>query len=197
MKMFKHLSGFGACIVFFAISLVTASAQIGGGQIIYMYENGTAYITPSSPFPYNPSALEPNSGMSTLEYTLPFAGVAGDVLLQDAAGGPLSDVLRFDGNFHVFFFSDQDDPIPSLADVGLPAQLLANTAGPFVEQALGGGQMGVFYTPTANQPGFKAAAPGTMYEIVSDVPEPCLTALGGLSGVLLILKTLKRRFRLN
>jgi hypothetical protein len=186
MKTYKNFVGFTACVALFAASVSSGYGQLS--QLIYLDENGTGYITPSQPFPYT-IGVDPSSGMNTLEYTLPFAGVAGDVLLQELPGGPMSDILRFDGNSHVFFFSDNSDGVDSLADVGLPTTLLANTAGPFLETGVEGGFQNYIYTPTANQPGYKAAGP-VAYNIVSDVPEPGTLLFGALgSGLLLLLKS--------
>jgi hypothetical protein len=61
--------------------------------------------------------------------------VAGDVLLQDGVGGPISDVIRFnpagtggDPNYSesLVFYSDDVDGFDSLADTGLPAIFYAN-----------------------------------------------------------------------
>jgi hypothetical protein len=185
MKTFKFYTGLTLVIA----GLLSATSGYGQlSQIIYLDENGNGYITPSQPFPYT-IGLEPISGKSTLEYTLPFAGVPGDVWLQEAPGGPMSDDLRFDGNSHVFFFSDNSDGVDSLADVGLPMLMTNNVAGPFLETGVEGGFQNYIYTPTANQPGYKAAGP-VAYNIVSDVPEPGTLLFGALgSGLLLLLKS--------
>ena len=52
-------------------------------------------------------ARDPISNIFTLSYTLPFAGNMGDVVLTETPGsGVASDILRFPGNGHVYFFSD-------------------------------------------------------------------------------------------
>jgi PEP-CTERM motif len=193
MKTFKTLFGIAAG---FGILAVSSTSVFGLNAIITMDENGNAYLTPSQLFPYT-IGTDPNSGIATLEYTLPFAGVAGDVLLQEVAGGPLSDVLRFDGNSHVYFFSDNADGVDSLADVGLPTVFSANAAGPFLETGTEGGFQNYMYTPSATGPG--AVGNGTVYtfNIISDVPEPGSMLLAGLGGGLMLLLNLKRRIARN
>ncbi len=190
MKTIKKTLVIGACIGMFAASATSMFGQVG--QIININENGSAYITASQPFAYIASALEPISGMSTLEYTLPFAGVAGDVLLTEPGSSQISDVLRFDGNYHVYFFSDVEAGQSQLADVGLPTIFQANNV-PIAESGIEGLSTYALYTPTSVEPGFKAAAPGTTYFIVSDVPEPSVMMLGSLGGGLVLLLNMRRR----
>jgi hypothetical protein len=50
---------------------------------------------------------DPISNIYTLSYTLPFAGNPGDVVLAETpASGVASDILRFPGNGHAYYFSD-------------------------------------------------------------------------------------------
>ena len=171
---------------------VSATSVFGQGQIINLDEMGNGYITPVLPFPYTISE-EPLSHIATLRYDLPFAGVAGDVLLQESVGGPLSDIVRFDGQFHVYFFSDGSEGITSLADVPvLPSPITPNLT--FLEQGQEGGLQYIYYTPAAGEPGYKNLAPGTTYYIVSDIPEPSATMmLGCMGGGLLLLLALRRQ----
>lgn len=189
MKTFKTIFGIAVSVGFLAVS---STSVFGLNVILTMDESGNAYVDPSQPLPYT-IGTDPVSGMNTLEYTLPFVGVAGDVLLQEVAGGPLSDILRFDGNSHAFFFSDNSDGVDSLADVGLPSQILANNAGPFLETGTEGGFQNYMYTPTATGPG--AVGNGTVYtyNIISDVPEPSIALLGVLGGGMLLLLGLRRQ----
>lgn len=186
MKTIKKTFGIAACIGILAASGTSVFAFTA---ILTISEAGNAYYTPSQLFPYT-IGTDPISGMSTLEYTLPFAGVAGDVLLQEPGGSGISDVLRFDGHFHVYFFSDVEAGQAQLADVGLPSAFIT----PNVTVAESGTE-GVFtyayYTPTSTtQPGYQ---PGTAYYIISDVPEPGVMMLGGLGGGLLLLLNSRRR----
>lgn len=189
MKTFKTLFGMAAG---FGILTVSSTSVFGLGAILTMDEAGNAYFTTGQPFPYT-IGTDPNSGIATLEYTLPFAGVAGDVLIQDPTG-QISDVLRFDGNSGVYFFSLVEAGQNQLADVGLPTVFL--TPNVMVSEL---GTEGVFtyatYIPTAGQPGYKAAAPGMEYYIISDVPEPSTMLLGVLGGGLLLFLSSRRQAR--
>ncbi len=130
-------------------------------------------------------ALDTNSGMTTIVYTLPFPAVAGDVVLRNN-DGTVSDFYRFDGGFNLFVFSDKDpsEPNPSLADVGFPATFLSLMVS-FPETGSEiTGPTGLFgYNPGFNNPGANTA--GAIYNFISDptvVPEPSSLALlaGGL-----------------
>jgi hypothetical protein len=117
--------------------------------------------------------------MTTLAYTLPFPGVRGDVVLDEPpAPSQHSDLLRFDGNFHLFFFSDPTpglpgDPPDSPADKGLPPNFLSPALF-FLESGSEGGLQGLFgYVPGPADPGADVAAAGpNLYNFISDIPEP-------------------------
>ena len=89
--------------------------------------------------------------------------------------GQPSDLLRFDGNFHLFFFSDPTpgtpgDPADSPADVGIPAAILSPALF-FTESGSEGGLQGLFgYAPGFTDPGANTA--GAIYNFISDIPEP-------------------------
>src|SRR5580765_6485359 len=105
MKSFNSIAKvLGAVSFISAITTTTALAQplitvdeLGNGTF-----NGTILPSFQSPDPF--------SGIVTLTYRLPFPGVPGDVLLFEP--GPqtnvLSDVLRFDGNGNLYFFSERE-----------------------------------------------------------------------------------------
>jgi len=101
--------------------------------------------------------------------------VAGDVLLSENIDVS-SDLLRFDpntGGGTLFFYSDQDGGIDSIADIGLPTGRNTNLV-TLPEVAIAQG-FGAIYTPTAGQPGFVAgAAVPVTYTFISDtnLPEP-------------------------
>jgi hypothetical protein len=161
-------------------------AMTASSQIITVDENGNGFIgTNALPFGVG---TEPFSGLSTLFYTLPFQGNRGDVVLFDIPG-QTADLLRFDGNFKLFFFSDADaaNPPDALADfVGafpspFPAPALTLV---FPETGPEAGPNGLFgYNPGINDPGYNTTGP--TYNFISDaavVPEPGSLALlaGGL-----------------
>ncbi len=129
-------------------------------------------------------AVDPFSGMTTLSYTLPFPAIRGDIVLSDVAG-TVSDILRFDGNFTLYVYSDMDlsEPNPSPADVGFPAAIQPS---PVFATETGSepGLNGLFgYNPGFTLPGGNSA--GAIYNFISDpapAPEPGSLALlaGGL-----------------
>jgi PEP-CTERM motif-containing protein len=129
-------------------------------------------------------APDPGPGGLTpvLTYLLPFAGIQGDVVLTDDSI-PF-DVIRFNGNGTLIFYSDNVPTFDALADTPTaPGALYTNQL--FISE-LGfnvEGNNGAFYSPTANQPGFIPG--GVTYHFVSDgtvaaVPEPAALALLGL-----------------
>ena len=150
--------------------------------------NGAGYL---SNLDAGPGAL-PN----VLTYNLPFAGVQGDFFMIDTApaeNGLISDLLRFDGAGHLFFYSDIRDGADSPADIGIPAAFYANQASvteqPNFQEAP---YSYAIFTPVIRQPsgsaepGYNNAAQPVTYTFVSEgtVPEPStltLTLLGVLS----------------
>jgi hypothetical protein len=165
-----------------------------GTPTVTVDENGNGNFN-GTPLPFtlapDPS---PGGGASVLTYSLPFAGSPGDVLLlEPGSTGVLSDLIRFNGNGTLLFYSDVSavDPADALADVGLPSefspvQLTIQELGPE-------GNNGAVYTPGPGQPGFDPAFLPS-YNIVSDVPEPASFGLVGL-GLLGIRLCCKRRGR--
>jgi hypothetical protein len=132
--------------------------------------------------------VDPNTGISTLLYTVNAAGVVanGDVrIYDDVIGGHISDVLRFtdlNGNMagqtadRMFFYSDDMDG--DLADTGIPAVLFPNDGGGILE-------VNGAFTWVPNGAGFN------VYNGISDVPEPAsfsLVMLGGLVGLRRLLR---------
>ena len=128
-------------------------------------------------------------GPPVLIYKLPFAGTAGDVGLDAAPPEGFSDVLRFNGDGTLQFYSSSGLGLgaDSNADfsspgIRLPNSLVIPEVGP--EGPNGVGDNGAFYTPVAGQPGFDVSLP--TYHFVSDgvvsmsVPEPVSAVLFGL-----------------
>ena len=153
-----------------AIAATTAFSQ----PIISVDEFGNGTIG-GSPLTWQTNVVESFSGMATLSYNLPFLGNRGDVVLMEPASGVVSDLIRFDGAGHLFFFSDASpgDPADSLADVGLPGFNAAAPALFFNETGPEAGPNGLWgYTPTVggNDPGGTTAP--VIYDFISDVPEP-------------------------
>jgi len=179
-----------------AYSIATASSF---AQLLYTFDENGKSSGPSSAPPISPGALQPDpSGalglpVPVLVYTLPLPVVPGDVVLTEpgnpSTGGQFSDVVRFwnptgVNATQIIFYSDVSaaDPADSLADTGLPQQLI----NPIIIPEVGPeGNNGALYTPPAGAPG---SIPGAVitYNIISDVPEPGSPALliGGL-GILL------------
>jgi hypothetical protein len=177
--------------VFATTSTIAVTAALGqAGPLITLDEFGKGNFN-GNPLPSS-IQTDPFSGIATLAYNLPFAGVPGDVLLAEPSG-VLSDVLRFDGNGRVFFFSEReptDTPPFDPADVGQfpppiaglqPVNLLEN--GPE-------GNNGAFYNPGGGLPGDNSA--GASYHFISDVPEPGTGLLLGVGAGFLWLRSRKQ-----
>jgi hypothetical protein len=103
-------------------------------------------------------------------------------LLTDAnVGGAALDVIRFNGNGTLVFYSDNTDGLDNLADtpsppsVRLPNQFTVPEVGPE-------GNNGALYTPTPNQPGFDPSNPTYFFQSDTPVPEPSSMALAALGA---------------
>ncbi len=175
-----------AAVVFLGVLAMMVSGASAQAIPVSIDEMGNGNIA-GAPFP-GVMGLDPGpGGLVTLLYVPPpgVGFVPGDVLIFEPGPGMdvLSDVVRFNLNGPVAFYSDNSDPdpAPQLADVGFPAAFLPNTVQ--LMEVGPEGNNGVIYTPTPNQPGF---VPGfaVTYTIISDpVPEPGTIALlagGGL-----------------
>jgi hypothetical protein len=188
-KIMKQFSKVLATIGFTSVLSTTAVF----GQLLQVDELGHGTFM-SNALPPAVIAIEPLSGIATLRYTLPFAGTLGDVALFDTPGGVFStnDVLRFDGQGHLYFFSDKEaSDVPPLdpADVGIPPLQFPNQ----VVQEIGSeGQNGATYFPVAGGPGFESTFPGLQYRFISDVPEPSALAMSAMGGVFLLLLRARR-----
>jgi len=160
-----------------------------------MDENGNGTFN-GTPLTYSVS-LDPSTGMSTLSYDLPFAGTPGVLIMTNNAesGSILSDLLVFDGNFHLFFYSDTEGgtntSLIDLADVGIPT-VVTNPGSITVAIAEVGpeGNNGGIYAPAFNfQPGTDPTGVygPNVYNIISDVPEPATVVLSALGAATLLL----------
>jgi hypothetical protein len=196
-----------AAMSFAALLLVAGSDAFAQVITITVDENGNGnLVNPVSGTFTLPSTVAPDAGPgglpAALTYNLlgPPGLVVGDLLLLEPGTlGVLTDLIRFNPNGTLVFYSDTSDAIDALADKGFPTALYANN----ITQVEVGpeGMNGATYTPTSTQPGFVAgAAFPVTYVIKSDVtppptPEPgSLTLLGtaALTGAVFALARRKR-----
>src|SRR5579863_6462861 len=133
--------------------------------------------------------------VQALTYTLPFSGVAGDLILTDPNFSDLPlEVLIFPGNGTVQFFAGN---LPnSLAFLPSPPTLDSSNLA-FVSDVGPEDTNTATYTPTDEQPGFDPSGP--TYVIFNGVdglpaPEPSLAGVAGLM-VMLSLAVGRRRSR--
>ncbi|MBV8846919.1 MAG: hypothetical protein JO307_29265 [Bryobacterales bacterium] len=170
-----------------AITITLAGLPAFAG-VISVDENGNGIGTASSGFLANDPG--PGGLPNVLTYLLPFAGTQGDVLIGGPSdGGLIFDVVRFNGNGTLIFYSDNVPTADSLADTpGPPGFLYLNTA--FASEVGPEGQNSAVYTPGPGQPGFDASLPS--YTLVSDgtigaAPEPgawlLLTTVLGITAL--------------
>jgi hypothetical protein len=127
----------------------------------------------------------PGGLTGVLIYTLPFPGIQGDVFLTDS--GVVLDLLRFNGNGTVIFYSDNIGGVDSIGDtLTPPGSLYPNNV--TIAEVGPEGNNGATYTPTAGQPGYGTSDFTVTYNFVSDgtiVPEPSsLWLLAGGLGAL-------------
>jgi hypothetical protein len=152
---------------------------------------------PPPPFPAGYSvATDPISGIVTLRYTLMHGGqTPGDLYLTELDSGAISDIIRFDGQGNVFFFSlkKPGQTSFSLADVDTLPALSANNLG-HVEVAGEHNIGNVLYPSALSQPGYDPLYNGTLaYNIISDVPERNISAFTTLFGLALWYRSLKSK----
>lgn len=137
-----------------------------------------------------PGGLNP-----VLTYALPFTGTQGDVHLLSSGGGYL-DVIRFNGDGTLIYYSDNLNGIDSLADTPSAPGVYAN----FIEIP-SGEELANFhtsYTPQLGQPGYDESHPSYVFidgdarsGEASTVPEPSSLLLLGGGIAALALKKLR------
>ncbi|MBV9202098.1 MAG: hypothetical protein JOY83_20670 [Alphaproteobacteria bacterium] len=110
-----------------------------------------------------------------LTFTLPYNAYFGDVILTEGTGNRRSDLIRFNGDNTLIFYSDFDvtDPSDAFADIGFPTNNWANKV--TIAEVGTESFNGALYQPKPNQPGFNALKP--TYLIISDIPEPSTLSL--------------------
>jgi hypothetical protein len=130
---------------------------------------------------------------NVLIYDLPFHTVPGDVLLTD--GGVFLDVLRFNPDATLVFYSDNLDGFDAPADTPGPPTAFYQKFISIPEVGTEDNN-GAFYTPGPGDPGFHEERIPVVYHFISDgnnvAPEPCSLSLLGLGG-LPFLRRLRRK----
>ena len=175
--------------------LIGFSVGVMPASTITLDENGNGNIN-GTPLSFTASGTNPDAPHQTpvLIYTLPFAGVAGQVLLVEPESKIPGDVLQFTGNSTVIFYSKTDGD--SLAEKYSPPIFpfpVSNSVS--LTETVSGNTDGATYTPTAGQPGFDASGP--TYHFISDVtssaiPEPASVGMLLLGGAAFLAA---RKFR--
>lgn len=162
------------------------STGIVSATTITMDENGHG-TNGTTPLPFNASGTNPNAPFQSpvLVYTLPFAGVAGNVLLTEPGTSIPGDVLQFNGDGTVIFYSkiDSDNALAERFSPPIFPFPVHNSI--TIAEGVSGSAT---YTPTAGQPGFDSSAPTYIFtsDVTSTVPEPASIALLLLGAPLLI-----------
>ncbi len=198
----KLLSAFALTV---ACAVTSAFAQLPAGDYdLYTFDefgHGSFQVAGTGPLPLfiqnlpGAVAQDPFSGLFTLRYNVSAAMLPGDVLIYDK--GPvnvLSDIIRFDGQGHLFFFSQlQPGETPTLADVPtLPSTLTGvNDVGLFETQFPFGG-VGVTYVPlpARQQPGSDTFP--DQFVIITSTPEPATAFLLLLGTGLFLIRRLSQ-----
>lgn len=174
----------------------------GQGFTLQVDENGNGLLNGA----FHPGFLQLDPGpgglSNALTFTTPAGLVAGDLLLHEPSGGE-SDLIRWNANGTLVFYSDiETNGLPpfDLADIGLPGTSYPNgvsviETGLFGQPYSEAGPNGYVYIPLPGQPGFDPSnPPGNQptYIIISDIPEPGIVSLVGL-GLMGLLSVIRRR----
>jgi hypothetical protein len=170
---------------------VSATVAVIPSNSIAVDEFGTMFVN-NVLAPAGVIGTDPGPGGLTgvLIYTLPFLGFQGDVFLTEGPGGAIMDVLRFNGNGTVIFYSDNTGGIDSLADTTSPPSTFYSNSVTLIEIGPEG-LAGADYTPTAGQPGYDPNSIAT-YRFQSDgtIPEPASMFLmaSGFAGLAFLVR---------
>jgi hypothetical protein len=175
--------------------LLICSMAVGSAATITIDENGNGNIDGTAlPFTTTGTNPLPPGQSPVLIYTLPFTGVAGNVSLIEPETGVRGDVLQFTGNGTVIFYSatDSDSSADRFEPPIFPFPVANSVSFP---ETTSGNADGLFYTPTAGQPGFDSSGP--TYHFISDVttttiPEPASAGLLFLGAGALLMKRFGR-----
>jgi hypothetical protein len=178
-----------------ALGLSLILSTQASAATILVDENGAGIGTLSQGFLSNDPG--PGGLNGVLTYVLPFAGVQGDVLLVDP-GNLLGDVIRFNGNGTLLFYSDivLGDVKDNLADTPSPPLTLYANQVSLNEVGPNNNANGASYTPLLGQPGFDASLPSYIFVSDGGLPEPSSITLLGL-GALGFVVAFRRRLRLS
>jgi len=177
----------GSCLMLL-VSVVPVTAAT-----ITIDENGNGFIDSTRLSFVLANDPGPGGLPSVLTYSLPFAGVQGDIQMSSSSEG-LNDVLRFNGNGTVIFYSDNVPGADAIGDTPAPpASFYTNLAA--VTEVGPEGNNFALYTPLAGQPGYDPQFNPT-YRFISDgtasaVPEPgsLLLLASGLAAAALARRT--------
>src|SRR5690349_13450007 len=135
--------------VFLTAAVLAASAAPARAAFIIMVDEfGNGIGTRGSGF----FANDPGPGglPNVLTYNLPFAGVQGDVLIVDTPGTPPLDVIRFNGDGTLIFYSDNVDGFDAPGDTPSPPGAFYTNVATIFETGPEGNAIAV-YTPLQGQ----------------------------------------------
>ncbi|TMA35997.1 MAG: hypothetical protein E6J87_01930 [Deltaproteobacteria bacterium] len=138
--------------LFVVAVLLNLAVCLTGGRVLALTievdEFGNGIGTLGSAITNDPG---PGGLPGVLTYFLPFAGAQGDVLLYDADFGTFLDVIRFNGDGTLIFYSDNVDGFDAPADTpSPPSAFYPNVAQ--VDETGTEAFNDAYYTPTLASP---------------------------------------------
>ncbi|MGA2140181.1 MAG: PEP-CTERM sorting domain-containing protein [Verrucomicrobiia bacterium] len=157
----------------------------GQGFTLQIDENGNGLLNGAD----HPGFLQDDPGpgglANALTYTTPAGLVAGDLYLDEPDTLTVSDLIRWNNNATLVFYSEIPEmgENPDIADIGLAMTQYPPVA--LVWEEGSEGNNGYTYIPSPGGPGYDPSNPDHQptYIIISDIPEPGTVALVGLSLV--------------